>query len=141
MAVLSRLIKSVSVMPVMLGAIPLGLIVALANIFKVPAVLKPIPEGYVPQEYEYHKSPVTRWLVKHIYPSMQEMYEHMLSKQWEESKKQNMYLLSKEVKRQMRVHSDYKGWFTQEVSAEYLRMAMYANKKHLEGRGYNHSDD
>ena len=30
---------------IMLGAIPLGLIVALANIFKGPAVLKPIPEG------------------------------------------------------------------------------------------------
>ena len=38
---------------VMLGAIPLGLITFLANIYIGPAKLAPTPEGYYPEEYEY----------------------------------------------------------------------------------------
>jgi len=121
----------------MLGAIPIGLAITLTNIVKGPAQLKPIPEGYIPQEYEYYKNPIVRFMVKHVYPTYQQNYESRLSSIWEESKKQNMYLLRKEVHRQMRVHSDYKGWYTREFTAEYLRMSLN-NMKKVEGHaGWN----
>lgn len=39
----------------LVGAIPLGLLVFLVNIFVGPAKLTPIPEGYEPKHWEYHK--------------------------------------------------------------------------------------
>lgn len=121
---------------IMLGAIPLGLLITFVNLMKGPAELKPIPEGYVPEEYEYYKSPITRWMMKHVYDSYQQKYEKHLCNVWEETKKQNMMLLRKEVHRQMKVHQDYKGWYTREHHAEYLRMSMNNNKSNLEARGF-----
>jgi len=120
----------------MLGAIPIGLLIGIVNLTKGQAVLKPIPEGYVPEEYEYYKSPITRWLVKNVYSSYQSQYEGHLSELWEEHKKVNMYMLKKEVERQMRVHGDYKGWYSNDVSAEYIRISMADNKKDQESRGF-----
>lgn len=40
---------------VMIGAIPAGAVVFLVNIFIGPATLTPIPEGYTPKYWEYHK--------------------------------------------------------------------------------------
>jgi len=119
----------------MLGAIPLGLLVTFANIFKGPAALQPIPEGYVPKEHEYFKSPITRFLVKHVYPSFQQTYEYHLGCQWNETKQMNMFNLQKEIKRQMKLNQDYKGWYTRPVSAEYLRMSMNTQKDDIAARG------
>ncbi|XP_023338049.1 NADH dehydrogenase [ubiquinone] 1 beta subcomplex subunit 5, mitochondrial-like [Eurytemora carolleeae] len=69
----------------MLGAVPIAVVVTVANVLQGPAVLKPIPEGYVPKEYEYHKHPLTRWLCKYIFTSYQEKYEAHLSYVWEDT--------------------------------------------------------
>ena len=39
----------------MVGAIPLGIITFLANIYVGPATLTPIPEGYEPKYWEYYR--------------------------------------------------------------------------------------
>ena len=40
---------------VMLGVIPYSLIVLYVNMFVGPAKLTPTPEGYIPENHEYHK--------------------------------------------------------------------------------------
>eukprot|EP00088_Acartia_fossae_P010042 TRINITY_DN14929_c0_g1_i1.p1 TRINITY_DN14929_c0_g1~~TRINITY_DN14929_c0_g1_i1.p1 ORF type:complete len:169 (-),score=31.77 TRINITY_DN14929_c0_g1_i1:77-583(-) len=121
---------------VLLGVIPLGAIVVYANVFKGKAVLKPLPEDYVPQDYEYHRHPITRWMVRNFYPSLQQKYENHLSMIWEEAKITNMRALQREVHRQMKVHADYKGWYTQDVSAEQLRRVIQCNKGDVESQGF-----
>lgn len=39
----------------LLGAIPVGIGITLANVFIGPATLEEIPEGYIPKEWEYHQ--------------------------------------------------------------------------------------
>ena len=39
----------------LLGAIPMGIVITLINVFIGPATLEEIPEGYVPKEWEYHQ--------------------------------------------------------------------------------------
>eukprot|EP00088_Acartia_fossae_P022336 TRINITY_DN23566_c0_g1_i1.p1 TRINITY_DN23566_c0_g1~~TRINITY_DN23566_c0_g1_i1.p1 ORF type:complete len:171 (+),score=55.99 TRINITY_DN23566_c0_g1_i1:27-539(+) len=121
---------------IMLGAIPIGMWITMANIMKGPAVLSPIPEGYVPQEHEYYKSPITRWFVKNIYNSYQEVYESYLGTVWEEEKKRCMYQLYQEARRQQKLHQDYKGWYTKLKTAEYMRMSMKSKQDAEEARGF-----
>lgn len=40
---------------VMLGVIPITAIVLYVNVFIGPATLTPIPEGYTPKHWEYHR--------------------------------------------------------------------------------------
>lgn len=40
---------------VVLGLIPVGLVITYSNIFIGPAQLQPIPEGYHPKHWEYHR--------------------------------------------------------------------------------------
>eukprot|EP00088_Acartia_fossae_P010765 TRINITY_DN1538_c0_g1_i1.p1 TRINITY_DN1538_c0_g1~~TRINITY_DN1538_c0_g1_i1.p1 ORF type:complete len:188 (+),score=31.84 TRINITY_DN1538_c0_g1_i1:43-606(+) len=127
---------------VMLGVVPLGLAVLFANIYEGPAVLKPIPEGYVPQEHEYYRSPVTRWFVKYVYPSQQQSYEQHLCQVWEEQKVTNMYQLMREVKRVQKIHQDYKGWYVREVDhASYLRASMKNHSIYEDTVGYVLGDE
>jgi len=120
-----------------LGAIPLGLCIVVSNIFTGPAKLAPLPEGYVPQEHEYYKSPITRWMMKHIFPSYQQLYEGNLSRAWEAEKARCMNQLSREVDRQMKNHQDYKGWYTQDYESDYVRIAMNAQHQMIEGHGFH----
>lgn len=38
---------------IFLGIIPISIIVFCANVFIGPATLEPIPEGYIPKQWEY----------------------------------------------------------------------------------------
>lgn len=38
-----------------IAVVPIGLVILLSNIFVGPATLAPIPEGYEPKHWEYHK--------------------------------------------------------------------------------------
>merc|ERR1719213_962295 len=106
----------------MLAAIPIGMTVACINLFVGPGELTPIPEGYVPREEEYHRNPVTRLLTKHFKTGIQENFEVHLHEMWELGKISEMRQLKAEVKRQMAIHGDYKGWYHRSDIAHYSRM-------------------
>jgi len=112
----------------MLGAIPVGAFVTLTNVFVGPAVLTPIPEGYHPREEEYHRNPVTRFMVRHFKKSFQELYEVGLYNRWEINKITEMRGLKKEVKRQMAIHGDYKGWYHRADIGYYVRVQRANNE-------------
>uniref|UniRef100_A0A0U2TJE5 NADH dehydrogenase [ubiquinone] 1 beta subcomplex subunit 5, mitochondrial n=1 Tax=Acartia pacifica TaxID=335913 RepID=A0A0U2TJE5_ACAPC len=107
----------------MLGAIPLGLVILYANIFHGRAQLSPIPDGYVPSEYEYYRHPITRFIVKCFgRGGTQEDYEFRMGKVWKEVNESRHWALQREVERQMKLNEDYLGWFTRTQSAQYHRM-------------------
>nr|XP_033336139.1 NADH dehydrogenase [ubiquinone] 1 beta subcomplex subunit 5, mitochondrial [Megalopta genalis] len=60
------------------GLIPILCVVTYANVFIGPATLTPIPEGYVPKEWEYYRSPITRFIARYLYTGTQESYERRL---------------------------------------------------------------
>lgn len=48
----------------LVGAIPVGVLIFLVNVFVGPATLSPIPEGYIPKHWEYHKVNLTHFFFK-----------------------------------------------------------------------------
>jgi NADH dehydrogenase (ubiquinone) 1 beta subcomplex subunit 5 len=121
---------------IMLGAIPLGALIIASNLMVGQAVLKPIPEGYEPEEYEYYKSPITRWMVKNLYRGYQQRYEMTIADVWEKQRQNEMYFLMKEVRRVQSLNQDYKGWYTKENDAAmYLRMSMAGHREVITNSG------
>lgn len=47
---------------VLVGVIPLTVFITYVNVFIGPAKLAPIPEGYVPKHWEYHRVSLFCWL-------------------------------------------------------------------------------
>lgn len=93
------------------GAIPLGLISLYANVFIGPAELAPIPEGYVPQEHEYFRHPITRFLKKYVMESEQEGYERHMHFIWEVVDKAQWKKIEDEVQRLQQSRGDYEHWY------------------------------
>lgn len=64
---------------------PLLLGVFLVNIYVGPGTLTemPDPEEKVPEEWEYYKSPITRFLVRYVSSGEQMEYEKRLQLIWE----------------------------------------------------------
>ena len=105
----------------MLGAIPCGLGVLVANIMGGNTELRAIPEDYTPKEWEHFRNPITRFIVKHFKVGYQELYEVSLHNNWETSKVVEMKQLKAEVKRQMALQGDYKGWYHRSDLAKFAR--------------------
>lgn len=57
----------------MVGLIPVSAIIFYTNVFIGPAQLTPIPEGYVPKHWEYHRHPITRFIARYIHNSPQQV--------------------------------------------------------------------
>jgi len=112
----------------MLAAIPIGITVSAVNVLVGPGELRPIPEGYQPKEEEYFAHPISRFIVKHFKRGFQEMYEVHLHYIWETSKVVEMRHLKEEVKRQMALHGDYKGWYHRSDMAHYARQKRLADQ-------------
>ncbi len=107
----------------MLGAIPLGTMVLLVNIFVGPATLTPIPEGYEPKHWEYHRHPISRFISRYIYPSPQQDYEKSCHFRYEEGEKMKIRQLEKMVKAKMAERKDYQAYYYRPMSAKYIRVA------------------
>lgn len=94
----------------LVAAIPLGLFSTYCNIVFGPAVLSETPEGYVPKNYEYERSPVTRRFMRWMHEP-QDSYEqtiHILNREQE-----TVMLLKMEdrVKNLMNMRNDYQAWY------------------------------
>jgi NADH dehydrogenase (ubiquinone) 1 beta subcomplex subunit 5 len=97
----------------LLTAVPMALIIAYVKIRIGPAVLKEIPEGYVPEEYEYYKDPISRWMARvwPVYSSYVKSYErtlYYLHMEIEKKKTQDMMSRARELNLR---REDVKGWY------------------------------
>ncbi|XP_053646163.1 NADH dehydrogenase [ubiquinone] 1 beta subcomplex subunit 5, mitochondrial isoform X1 [Cherax quadricarinatus] len=105
----------------MLGVIPLGTLVFLVNIFIGPAKLSPIPEGYIPKNWEYYPHPISRFLARYLYTSHQQDYEKYLHFMYEEKEKQQMRLLEKKIRTLMAERGDSQAMFYRPILTKYHR--------------------
>ncbi|XP_078725996.1 NADH dehydrogenase [ubiquinone] 1 beta subcomplex subunit 5, mitochondrial-like [Lampetra fluviatilis] len=89
-----------------LTGVPAAIIITYINVFVGEAKLAEIPEGYIPENYEYHKHPITRWIVKHVLDPPEKNYEkdmHLIGKEMEKS---HHYAIEAKARRLMRDRGD-----------------------------------
>ncbi|KAJ8021572.1 NADH dehydrogenase [ubiquinone] 1 beta subcomplex subunit 5, mitochondrial [Holothuria leucospilota] len=98
----------------LLTGIPVAVIVTYINVFIGQATYAEIPEGYVPENYEYYRHPISRFIARHITESPQQSYEkmaHFIAIEGEKMKERKM---EKEVRKAMRQRGDGP-WFYTEI--------------------------
>lgn len=111
---------------VMLGVIPISAIVFYANIFIGPAQLTEAPTDHLPNHWEYHKHPISRFLARYIYPSPQQEYEKMMHNLFEENEKAQIRALEKKVRAKMSERNDYQAYYYRPAIAKYHRVSKEA---------------
>ncbi|XP_055349420.1 NADH dehydrogenase [ubiquinone] 1 beta subcomplex subunit 5, mitochondrial-like [Paramacrobiotus metropolitanus] len=96
---------------IMLGVIPLTAFTTYLNMKYGEAELAEIPEGYYPKEWEYHKNPTSRFLVKYWIQQPQEWYERLMHIMSAEMDKMRMSRLENKIDALQTERQDYQGYF------------------------------
>ncbi|NP_001124377.1 lethal(3)neo18 [Bombyx mori] len=109
----------------MVGLIPAGALIFYCNVFIGPAQLTPIPEGYTPKYWEYHRHPITRFIARYIHNNPQQDYEKFMHFLDEEQQRIKLRALEKEIIKKMAERQDYQAYYYKPMVNKYLRM----NKK------------
>ncbi|KAJ0174538.1 hypothetical protein K1T71_009646 [Dendrolimus kikuchii] len=110
---------------VMVGLIPVSAIIFYTNVFIGPAQLTPIPEGYTPKHWEYHRHPITRFIARYIHTSPQQEYEKFMHCIDEEQQRIKLRRLEKQIVEKMAERKDYQAYYYKPMVNKYLRI----NKK------------
>ncbi|XP_063829620.1 NADH dehydrogenase [ubiquinone] 1 beta subcomplex subunit 5, mitochondrial [Ostrinia nubilalis] len=109
----------------MVGLIPVSLIIFYTNVFIGPAQLEPIPDGYNPKYWEYHRHPITRFIARYLHTNPQQEYEKFLHFIDEEAQKQKLRALENKILQKMGERHDYQAYYYRPMMNKYLRI----NKK------------
>uniref|UniRef100_A0A9N6WU24 NADH dehydrogenase [ubiquinone] 1 beta subcomplex subunit 5, mitochondrial n=1 Tax=Alona affinis TaxID=381656 RepID=A0A9N6WU24_9CRUS len=120
---------------VLVGAIPAGALIIYCNLFIGPAKLAEIPEGYEPEEYEYHSHPITRFMAKHMVRSYQQEYEMFCQDTYEQSLRAKLNLAEQRIKSKMRENNDVQNIYYGPVTSRYHNMARGTDQRMAESGG------
>ncbi|XP_070801801.1 NADH dehydrogenase [ubiquinone] 1 beta subcomplex subunit 5, mitochondrial [Pituophis catenifer annectens] len=91
---------------VMLTGIPVLIIIAFANIYIGEAELAEIPEGYIPEHWEYYKHPISRWISRYIYSPPEKEYEKGMARLYIEFEKKKLRKLEADASHLMYERGD-----------------------------------
>ncbi|XP_037069413.1 NADH dehydrogenase [ubiquinone] 1 beta subcomplex subunit 5, mitochondrial-like [Pollicipes pollicipes] len=116
-------------------AVPLLGGIFLLNVFVGPATLSELPEDRTPEEYEYHKSPITRFLVRYFCAGRQMEYEKGMQYLWEVEHKRQLRKIEARVRELMSERGDYKAWyFAPDATRKYQRIVRKETEELYERR-------
>ncbi|XP_078035756.1 NADH dehydrogenase (ubiquinone) SGDH subunit [Augochlora pura] len=113
------------------GLIPILCVVTYANVFIGPATLSPIPEGYVPKNWEYYRSPISRFFARYLCINNQESYERVMLHKVRSMEIREMRVLHDKMKDYIYEYQDYNAVsFKRDITAaDVLAYRKYRDEK------------